>query len=98
MKAIKFVLLILLSISLSCKEEQGIDTSIDQTTISTFYLIRHAEKDRNTKGKDPVLNGLGLKRAENWAKIFKDIPFDKIYSTDYKRTQQTALPTAFSKG
>jgi glycosyltransferase involved in cell wall biosynthesis len=32
------------------------------------------------------------------AKVFKDIPFDKIYSTDYKRTQQTALPTAKSKG
>ena len=93
----KIFLIIILSFIVSCKSDKKKEVVINNNT-TIYYLIRHAEKDRSTKDKDPVLNELGLKRAENWAKIFKDIPFDKIYSTDYKRTQQTALPTAFSKG
>ena len=93
----KIFLIIILSFIFSCKSDTKKELVINNNT-TIYYLIRHAEKDRNTKGKDPVLNELGLKRAENWAKIFKDIPFDKIYSTDYKRTQQTAAPTAKSKG
>ena len=42
--------------------------------------------------------------ATNEMKVLKrdgkleDVSFDKIYSTHYKRTQQTAAPTAKSKG
>ena len=93
----KIFLIIILSFIFSCKSDTKKELVINNNT-TIYYLIRHAEKDRSTNAKDPVLNELGLKRAENWAKIFKDIPFDKIYSTDHKRTQQTALPTAFSKG
>ena len=64
-----------------------------------YYLIRHAEKDRtNTTNKNPNLNSEGLLRAEKWAKYFEYIELDAVYSTDYKRTQQTAAPTAKSKG
>jgi broad specificity phosphatase PhoE len=93
----KIFLIIILSFIFSCKSDTKKELVINNNT-TIYYLIRHAEKDRSTNAKDPVLNELGLKRAENWAKIFKDIPFDKIYSTDYKRTQQTAAPTAKSKG
>ena len=69
----------------------------DKTT--TYYLIRHAEKDRtNTTNKNPNLNSDGLIRAEKWAKNFENIKLDGVYSTDYNRTQQTAAPTAKSKG
>ena len=89
----KFLFLIIISlVILSCKSDKK------EQDVTVYYLIRHAEKDRNIKDKNPELTEVGLKRAENWAKVFKDIPFDKIYSTDYKRTQQTALPTAKSKG
>lgn len=65
---------------------------------TTYYLIRHAEKDRtDATNKNPNLNKQGLKRADNWATYFKEIPLAVIYSTDYKRTQQTAKPTAESK-
>ncbi|MBT3407047.1 phosphoglycerate mutase, partial [Candidatus Woesearchaeota archaeon] len=74
----KIFLIIILSFIVSCKSDKKKELVINNNT-TIYYLIRHAEKDRNTKGKDPVLNELGLKRAENWAKIFKDIPFDKIY-------------------
>ena len=66
---------------------------------TTYYLIRHAEKDRtNTTNKNPNLNSDGVIRAEKWAKNFENIKLDAVYSTDYNRTQQTAAPTAKSKG
>ena len=69
-----------------------------QETTTTYYLIRHAEKDRSDKtNRNPNLNENGLKRAENWKKYFKDIDLDAVYSTNYNRTQQTATPTAKSK-
>lgn len=62
---------------------------------TTYYLIRHAEKDRSDKtDRNPHLTEKGLKRAENWAKVLKDVKFDAVYSTDYNRTKETALPTA----
>jgi hypothetical protein len=92
MKKFLFFIIILIAI-ISCKSDKKKDVVINNTT-TNYYLIRHAEKDRSTKDKDPELTDVGLKRAENWAKVFKNIPFDKVYSTDYRRTQQTAFPTA----
>ncbi|AXG71007.1 histidine phosphatase superfamily (branch 1) [Kordia sp. SMS9] len=69
-----------------------------ETTTSVYYLIRHAEKDRSDKSnKDPELTKQGHNRATYWADVFKEVPFDAIYSTDYNRTKQTAKPTADSK-
>lgn len=73
-------------------------TNCKQPQITTYYLIRHAEKDRtNPANQDPNLNEDGLKRAEKWATYFKDISLNAVYSTNYKRTQQTAKPTATAK-
>ena len=95
MKAFKYVLFILLSISLSCKEEPTVDTSQEQSSVSTFYLIRHAEKNRgNLNDADPELNQQGLGRAMHWAEILADTELDAIYSTDYNRTSMTAAPTS----
>lgn len=58
--------------------------------VTTFYLIRHAEKDRSVAGeRDPELSTEGKARAQKWADILKDIEFDAIYSTDFNRTRQT---------
>ncbi|TDT45448.1 histidine phosphatase superfamily protein (branch 1) [Maribacter spongiicola] len=95
MKAFKIVLFILLAINLACKDEPVIDRSQEQTSISTFYLIRHAEKDRNNPDDaDPELNQKGLGRAMHWAEILADTELDAIYSTDYNRTSMTAAPTS----
>ncbi|MBL4745399.1 MAG: histidine phosphatase family protein [Flavobacteriaceae bacterium] len=65
---------------------------------STFYLIRHAEKQRTElHNKNPHLNSKGTLRAENWSRVFKHIKFDLIYSTSYHRTQETATPTSLQK-
>ena len=62
---------------------------------STFYLIRHAEKLRIDKTeRNPKLNEKGILRAEKWKEVLKNIKLDKIYSTDYYRTIETANPTS----
>lgn len=62
---------------------------------TTYYLIRHAEKDRSDSlNHDPHLTQKGKDRAEYWSRVFSNIKFDAIYSTDYFRTKETALPTA----
>ncbi|MGJ8743199.1 SixA phosphatase family protein [Polaribacter sp.] len=86
----KFLFLFIFTISLfsAC--------SSDKTT--TYYLIRHAEKDRtDATNRNPELNEKGLERAKKWSSYFKDIQLEAVYSTNYKRTIQTATPTAKSK-
>lgn len=90
MKTLFTFLFIVLFVLPVCAQEV---TTENETT--TYYFIRHAEKDRTDKvNKNPELNKLGKKRAKKWCKYFKNIDFDAIYSTKYKRTQQTAAPTA----
>jgi broad specificity phosphatase PhoE len=63
--------------------------------ITTYYLIRHAEKDRsNPQNEDPNLTEEGVARAARWAHFFRSVSFDEVYATEYRRTQQTAAPAA----
>jgi len=63
--------------------------------ITTYYFIRHAEKDRSdVSNNDPHLLEKGKQRAEHWSAVFTNIKFDDVYSTDYNRTKETAMPTA----
>lgn len=62
-----------------------------QEHMTTYYFIRHAEKDTNDpQNKDPQLTEAGIKRAHNWAEVFKEVEFDVIFSSDFKRTRKTA--------
>jgi 2,3-bisphosphoglycerate-dependent phosphoglycerate mutase len=72
-----------------------LNISFGQKTITTYYFVRHAEKVDNSQ--NPDLSETGLKRASLWNNIFSEVDFDEIYSTDYKRTIQTASPTATTK-
>ena len=72
-----------------------LNISFGQQNITTYYFIRHAEKVDNSQ--NPDLSDTGLKRASLWNNIFSEVDFDEIYSTDYKRTIQTASPTATAK-
>ena len=70
-------------------------TACSQDEITTYYLIRHSEKDRtDAKNANPKLNEEGLERAKKWNDVFSNIEFDAIYSTRYNRTLETATPTA----
>ena len=66
--------------------------------VTTYYLIRHAEKQRlDPNDRDPSLTSKGFERANRWRVIFENVVLDAVYSTDYKRTKLTAKPTADSK-
>tara|TARA_R100001132_G_C3252959_1_gene79487 strand:+ start:201 stop:731 length:531 start_codon:yes stop_codon:yes gene_type:complete len=81
--------------TLSCKDEKKNEVIEDVEKVTTYYLIRHAEKDRSdSTNTNPALTVKGLERAKLWARYFDSIPLNEIYSTDYKRTQQTAMHVA----
>ena len=40
---------------------------------------------------------MGIKRSEYLNSFFEDIDFEKVYSTNYLRTKNTAAPIALSK-
>ena len=63
--------------------------------IFTIYLVRHSEKDSTSN--NPALTPCGEQRSENLENFLRDVPLDAVYSTDYIRTKNTALPTAMSK-
>ena len=60
-----------------------------------MYLVRHAEKQ---KGSDPSLTKAGHERAAALAEFLKDKNINAVFSTDYKRTLETAEPTAKQAG
>ena len=57
------------------------------------FIVRHAEKAA-TGGNDPDLSVAGQKRAEALARILKDSQITTVFVTEFKRTQETAAPTA----
>src|SRR5438046_9777690 len=58
-------------------------------------IVRHAEKAANG-GNDPDLSSAGHARAEALARILKDSGITAIFTSEFKRTQETAAPTATS--
>jgi broad specificity phosphatase PhoE len=70
----------------------------------TIFLVRHAERADTVPGAsptmaaDPDLSEAGRARAESLATALKDARITAIYTTEYKRTQQTAAPLAKALG
>jgi 2,3-bisphosphoglycerate-dependent phosphoglycerate mutase len=62
----------------------------------TFILVRHAEKDISATADkvDPELTADGRKRAERLVKVIKRYKPGAVYSSNFKRTRDTAAPTA----
>ena len=58
-----------------------------------IFIVRHAEK-ASAGGKDPELSVQGQKRADALANILKDSQITSVFVTEFKRTQETAAPTA----
>lgn len=89
----KLIILLLLPLWISCDSNQKDSSSGEEREylpISTYYLIRHAEKDmENPENEDPYLSDKGTNRAMLYERIFMNITFDEIYATNTKRTLQT---------
>ena len=63
---------------------------------STVFIVRHAEKA--DESKDAELSEAGRARAEALANMLRDSKISVIYTTEFKRTQQTAAPLAKALG
>ncbi|WP_452221000.1 SixA phosphatase family protein [Lacinutrix salivirga] len=93
----KNILFFILLTVFSCqnKTETQKDTNTSETV---YYLVRHAEKETNdATNKNPELTEEGEARAKKLAHYFKTIDLEAIYSTNYIRTVETAVPTAKQK-
>jgi broad specificity phosphatase PhoE len=70
----------------------------------TVFVVRHAERAdagmsaSPTMKSDPDLSDAGRARAESLATALKDTRITAIFTTEYKRTRQTAEPLARALG
>jgi len=67
-------------------------TDLLDVGVTSVFFLRHAEKEKNEK--DPNLTATGQKRADLLKQFFKSVELSAIYSTNFRRTIQTATPTA----
>jgi broad specificity phosphatase PhoE len=92
------IVLIVLGISIILGFQSDVCAQ-NNNEIFTIYLVRHSEKDlASNNGADPPLTQCGKQRSEYLNSFLSDVHLDAVYSTDYTRTKNTALPTASSKG
>jgi phosphohistidine phosphatase SixA len=63
------------------------------TTATTVVVVRHAEKSTDDP-RDPSLSPEGQKRARALSAVLTNAGVTDIYTTQYKRTRQTAEPFA----
>jgi phosphohistidine phosphatase SixA len=78
----------------SCAASPETSRTSDEGTY-TIYLVRHAEKQA---GDDPSLTDAGLERAELLGELLSNAGVEKIWSSDYQRTRETAAPLAAHLG
>ena len=82
MKALALFLLLFVAVSIASAQP-------------VVVIVRHGEKAADG-GTDPDLSSAGRARADALAQILKDSGITAIFTTEFKRTQQTAAPTATS--
>lgn len=58
-----------------------------QSDITTFILVRHAEKVDDSK--DPELSPAGIERAELLTRMLSETEINAVYSTNLSRTTET---------
>lgn len=64
----------------------------------TLYIVRHGQTDLNKqgivqgRGRNTDLNDEGRRQAQQFHEAYKNVPFDKIYISELKRTQQSIQP------
>jgi broad specificity phosphatase PhoE len=82
MKALALSLLLFVSVSVTSAQP-------------IVVIVRHGEKTTEG-GTDPDLSSAGRARADALARILKDSGITAIFTSEFKRTQETATPTATS--
>lgn len=62
---------------------------------SIVVIVRHAEK-ASGESSDPLLSDAGRARAEALSRMLRDSEINAIFTTEFKRTKETAAPTAIA--
>ena len=62
---------------------------------SMVVIVRHAEKTSG-ESDDPPLSDAGRARAETLSRMLRDSEISAIFTTEFKRTKETAAPTAIA--
>ncbi len=88
---ILYLLLPILLISSCGTQRKTIEEKLGDATVSTFILVRHAEKKIGMK---PALTEEGEARAKKLAFMLERVDLDAVFSSPTKRTEMTAGPTA----
>jgi broad specificity phosphatase PhoE len=68
------------------------------SSLVTFLIVRHAEKNTAMLGHDVPLTEAGAARARELRRIAGDTGVDAIYTTPTQRAMQTAQPLASALG
>ncbi|AZG73006.1 SixA phosphatase family protein [Shewanella livingstonensis] len=78
----------LISVSLMAQSPVTAQVTLNNATSNqVIFIVRHAEK---LDGKDPDLSEQGKLRALRLATVLSSTSLNKVYSTDYNRTRETA--------
>lgn len=74
----------------------GAEAAADGSEGRLIVAVRHAEKVDDSR--DPALSPAGEARAVALAEALADLGIDRVLSSDYIRTRDTATPTAEAAG
>ena len=88
---VQFLLLLLFACCIGNTNATDVDGSY------TLYLVRHAEKQADGSD-DPALNDVGRYRSEQLAAWFEEKQIKVIWSSDYRRSRDTAGPLISNLG
>lgn len=91
-KTVLFLLFVLGIVILT----NGTRIEAEQNDLTTLILVRHAEKVMDGS-LDADLTSEGKVRAAELAYLLQYVALTAVYSTPFKRTRSTALPTARAK-
>lgn len=65
-----------------------------KASVTTIYLVRHAEKDSTANPADPALSAVGQVRAQALRQLLARRYPVALFTTDTKRTRATLAPLA----
>lgn len=61
---------------------------------TSYFIVRHAERETAAMGGDVPLSAAGKERAQSLRDLLASRHIQHIYTTDYARTRATAQPLA----
>jgi phosphohistidine phosphatase SixA len=78
-----------------------VEAAPETSSVSVVYVVRHAERADDggmVASKDPDLSAEGHARARRLATMLRDAGITRIFTTEYRRSRQTAEPLVSSTG